>query len=91
MRDFICGILNVCMKRVYIEEAEGAKNRLFETDTYEYPTTFLANFINALINLIYETKAMTKDFTEFFQIFYYFAKLGPEAAHYLIQRKIIGN
>ena len=91
MREFTTGILYVAMKRVYLEEGEGLKNRLFEADANDYPTTVLANFINVFINLIYEAKAMTRDYTEFFLVFYYFAKLGPETAHYLIKKRVIGR
>ena len=83
--------MDVCLKRVYLEEAEGAKNRLFETDKNDFPTTILANFINAFINLILEARVMPKDCTEFFQIFYFFARMGPETAHYLIKKKVIGR
>ena len=91
MRDFTCGILRLCMKKVYVEEAEGQKNRLFETNSYDLPSTILANFINVFINLIFEARTMTRDYTEFFEIFYYFAKLGPECSHYLIKKKVIGR
>lgn len=79
------------MKRIYIEEAEGAKNRLFETNSNDNPTTILANFINSLFNLLYEIRGNYRDFTDFFLIYYEFSKLGPEPAHYLIKKKTIGR
>lgn len=79
------------MKRVYTEEAQGAKNRLFETDSNDNPTTILANFINSFFNLLYELRGNYRDFTEFFLIYYEFSKLGPESAHYLIKKKTIGR
>ena len=91
MRDFTCGILRLCMRRVYSEEAESSRNHLNVLDVRECPTTILANFINIFINLIFECRSTTRDYTEFFQIFYYFAKLGPECAQYLIKKKLIGR
>lgn len=79
------------MTRLYSEEAEGPKNRLGQLDAQEFPTTLLANFMNMLIGLIPETRAMTRDYTEFFQVFYYFARLGPECAQYLVKKKVIGR
>lgn len=85
------GILTTCIKRVYSEEAEGAKNRLFETDNNELPTTVLGNLMNCLISLVHEIRGMARDYTEFFLIFYELAKCGQETAHYLLGKKTIGR
>ena len=78
------------MKLIYKYEAEGPNNRLYEKDGNMFPRTILGNLINCTINLIYDVSLQTRDFTEFYQLFYMFAKLGPEIVNYLIDCHLIG-
>jgi hypothetical protein len=92
MRKFVVGILMVAFRKIYPFEGKGAANRLMETDKKTgLPVTRLANFINACIQLIFETKQGSREFTDFFKIFYEIARTGPEPTGYLIHHKVIGR
>lgn len=92
MKLMIGNLIKVSMQTLYNVEGCGSKNRLFEKDSNEYPTTILANFLNVCINLIFESAmVVNKSNTDFFKLFVYISKIGPEVVNYMVDKRIIAR
>jgi len=84
--------IKVAMQTLYAVEGCGSKNRLFEKDNNDYPTTILANFLNVCINLIFESSMIAnKSNTEFLKLFTHISKIGPEVVNYMVDKRIIAR
>ena len=82
----------VAFQRIYEVEGKGAANRLYEKDKItDLPVSRLANFLNSTICLIFESKQGSRDYSDFFRIFYLVARCGHETAGYLIDHNVIGR
>lgn len=91
MRKFVIGLVSAAFSRLYEEEIKGNPQKLYEKDPATgAPTTIAANFINCLISMTFASK-YSREYTDFFKIFYRMARCGPEVAAYLIKHKFIGR
>jgi len=92
MRKFVVGLIMTAFTKVFEKEIKGNPQRLYEKDPKSaQPTTIIGNFINCLISLTFDAKTGTRDYSDFFEIFYQMARCGPEIAGYLIKHKYIGR
>jgi hypothetical protein len=90
MRRFIVGLLSVAITVSYEFEGKGARNRLFEEDPKtKLPVTYLGNFINACINVIFESRHNNREYTEYYKVFCELGSCGPEVVGYMVHKRTI--
>lgn len=91
MRKFTIGLVAKAFSRLYEKEVKGNPQKLYEKDPVTgAPTTLTANFMNCCISMTFEAK-YSREYTDFFKLFYEMARCGPEVAGYFIKHKLIGR
>lgn len=92
MRKFVIGLIAAAFSRVYENEIKGNPQKLDQKDPKTgLPVTITGNFINCCISMTFDAKYSSRDYSDFFKIFYLMARCGPEVAGYLIRHKFIGR
>ncbi len=94
MRRFTVGIVTLAFKIVfdYRLTIDGDSLLLPNSDAQESEmNTILTNFMNCCISLLFESKLVGRDYTEFFRIFYEISLCGHQIVRYLISKKVVGR